>query len=371
MCLLWLCTGAEADETILAPQRPALSPDGKTVVFGWRGDLWSASSEGGLATRLTAHAGVDERPSFSPNGKSIAFSSDRTGSLQLFTIGIDGRKLRQHTVHSEGARLQGWHPDGKSLLLLGKRDDYWYRAFRLYRKGLELDAAPQRLFNGHAWYGRYSPDGRRVAIMREGLAWTRKGYRGSRAAQIWVFDTQEGSFVRLSKGDHEERWPLWSADGKRLYFVSPETGAANLWRMNLDGSERVQLTKYADDGVAFPAISADGKTIVFRRLFDLYRYAPDDGAEPKRISLRHRGDAPFERTRRRVLAKADQAAFSGDGREVAFIAGGDVWVMDTELKEPRRVTNTPEEERDPAFSPDFGMLVFVSDKEGQPDIWRA
>jgi tricorn protease len=64
-------------------------------------------------------------------------------------------------------------------------------------------------------------------------------------------------------------------------------------------------------------------------------------------------------------------AFSKDGLEIAFIAGGDLWVMDTELLEPKQVTNTPEEERDPVFSPDGDALLMVSDQGGQSDVYRV
>ena len=72
---------------------------------------------------------------------------------------------------------------------------------------------------------------------------------------------------------------------------------------------------------------------------------------------------------RRVLNKATEVAFSKDGLELAVIAGGDVWVMDTELREPRQITNTPEEESEPVWSGD--ALVFLSGKGGQEDIWQA
>ena len=66
-----------AAEDVFLPSQPDLSPDGKTVVFAWRGDLWTASSGGGRARRLTTHSGRDQQPKFSPDGKRIAFVSDR------------------------------------------------------------------------------------------------------------------------------------------------------------------------------------------------------------------------------------------------------------------------------------------------------
>ncbi len=98
---------------------------------------------------------------------------------------------------------------------------------------------------------------------------------------------------------------------------------------------------------------------------------PAASATPTRIDIYQEGDSTRDPVERRVLQTATQVAFSKDGLEIALIAGGDLWVMDTELKEPRQVTSTPEEERDPAFAPKGDALWFVSDQGGQSDLWKA
>jgi Tol biopolymer transport system component len=188
---------------------------------------------------------------------------------------------------------------------------------------------------------------------------------------VWVHDLAAGTFRRLSKGPHEERWPLWSADGRSLWISSEEDGTRNLVSIDVEHGSRACLTTLVDDGVLFPTASSDGKVVVFRRLFDLWRFEPGTGKPPEPLTFTAPGDPTVEPTRREELVKASEATTSADGREVAFIAGGDVWVMDTELREPRRVTDTPEEERDPVFSPDLQALVFVSDAGGRTDLWKA
>ena len=88
---------------------------------------------------------------------------------------------------------------------------------------------------------------------------------------LWTYDIEKKEFRKLSQGEHEERWPMWAPDGKRAYVVSQVDGTFNLYELQLAGGKRRKLTQFEDDGVAFPAISRDGSTIVFRRLFDLYR----------------------------------------------------------------------------------------------------
>jgi tricorn protease len=369
VCLLAAWAGAQ--EEIQLAETPALSPDGKLLVFAWRGDLWQAPSTGGAARRLTFHPAADRLPRFDRAGRRIAFVSDREGADQVFVMDLAGGTPRRITWHSEGALVYGWYPDGKSLLIRGVRDHFWRRAERFFQKPLDDTAAPVLLFNGYGRSARLSPDGKSVAFTREGTRWSRKGYVGSQASQVWLYDRASTEFRRLSRGRHEERWPLWHPGGRRLYVTSQEDGTFNLWRVDLDGGERVRLTAFEDDGVHFPCISADGSVIVFRRLFDLYRFEPDKAAPPRRLRLVASGDVVHAEKSRRTLSRAEQIAFSDDGREVAFIAGGDLWVMDTELREPVQVTRTPEAERDPVFSPDFESIVFVSEAGGRCDLRRV
>src|SRR5687768_13149472 len=124
---------ARGDEEIRLPSQPDLSPDGKIVVFGWRGDIWTASSSGGRARRLTSHSGRDQQPKFSPDGKHIAFISDRGLGNQAFVVAASGGEPRALTAHTEGYGLEGWYPDGEHLLVSGRRDHFWKKHDRLLR----------------------------------------------------------------------------------------------------------------------------------------------------------------------------------------------------------------------------------------------
>ena len=343
--LFFLCAAAavRAEEEVRLATDSALSPEGSTLVFAWRGALWRAPAAGGRIERLTSHPARESDPHFSPDGARIAFTSQRTGSDQAWLVDAAGGTPVQLSFHSEGSRVEGWFPGGEALLLRGARDHFWVDAGRFFFKRLDTTAAPVLLFDDAGYGGRVSQDGRRLLFVREGVAWWRKGYRGSQAAQVWSYDTASRRFERLSKGDHSELWPLWLPGGDSFLFVSDEDGTGNLWRHDLGTGARTQLTRFADDGVLWPAVSRDGRVSVFRRGFDLWRLDLKDGAEPVKLRLVHGGDRVHEETRRDTLTQATQVAFSDDGREIAFIAGGDVWVMDTELKEPVQVTNTPEE----------------------------
>jgi tricorn protease len=333
--------------------------------------LWSVPINGGSARSLTQHRGNDRRARFSTDGKQIAFTSDRGQGTQAFVMPSGGGAPKQLTHHSAGSQVEDWYPDGKGLVVSGKRDHYWRHPERMFRIDCEERQGEQLLFDDYAADAALSPDGKQLLFTREGPAWWRKGYYGSQAAQIWLVDLATREFTRLVAHDRGALWPMWHPDGKAFYYVDGQSGSFNLWHYDLASKESRQLTKFDDDSVVFPCISRDGSQIVFRHLFDFYRLRPDSAEPPQKIEITYDGDAVAEPVERVTLAQATQVSFSRDGLEIAFIAGGDLWVMDTELREPRQVTATPEEERDPAFAPDGQSILYVSDADDGPDIWRA
>ena len=378
VALLFLAGPVQADaqpEDVRLLTHYTLSPDGGTFVFSWRGDLWQVPTAGGTPHRLTTHPADESRPHFAPDGKSIAFTSTRTGPEQVWLMNADGSNPRAIDTHSEGARVYGWFPDSRAVLMRARRDHHWRRPDRLYRKPLRERQRPELLFDDYGYVSSVSPDGERIAFTREGESWWRKGYRGPRASQIWIFDRKRRSFTKVTDGDHGERWPLWAPDGRHLYLSSQQDGTWNLYRHDLQSGKREQLTKYRDDGVSFPVLSADGSTMVYRQLFDTFvLQVPTPGTPPRaprRLKIQVAGDPTAEATANVTTTRATGVAFTDDGREVAFVAGGDIWVMDTELREPKRVTYTAADERAPVFSKDMKSLYFLSETGGQTDIWKA
>jgi tricorn protease len=376
LALLGLLAGSvKAAEEVILPSTPNLSPDGSALSFAWRGDIWSVPTKGGVAKRLTTHTGRDQFPKFSPDGKRIAFVGDRGNGQQVFVMSADGGAPQPQTAHSAGYTLEGWYPDGAHLLTSGARDHYWKKAERFFKTRVVEKLADQRadelLFDDYGSEAALSPDGKQLLFVREGPHWTRKGYVGSQDAQIWRYDLAGKTFTKTVAKPGGCRWPLWKPDGSGFYYVCGESGVYNLCSHDLDTKTDKQLTRYTDDAVHFPTLSRDGRTLVFRKLFDLYAFDPTAGDEPRKITISVEADDLPEPERRTTLTKATAVDFTNDGLEIAFIAGGDVWVMDTELREPRQVTATPEEERDVRWSPDGESLYFVSDRDGQADIWRA
>lgn len=372
---------AELSDPIRMATMPALSPDGSLLSFAWAGDIWIASSRGGKARQITTHPAVDGSPLFSPDGGTLAFTSKRSGTDQVFTIPLNGGLPRQVTFHSEGSRGVDWYPDGKSILIRGERDFNSRSAYRFYRISLEARTAEVLLFDAEHSFGMasLSPDGKRLLFTREGRDLYRRGYRGSRSSQIWIAENLESNqtkFTELIARDTGASSPLWNADGSGFYYAGDhgESGLFSLWSYDLETGKEKELAPQKRDPAMLPTVSQDGSTIAYRSGFEFFRLFPKaegKNARPRKIPLFPSGDFKSDPILRRTLTKATNVSFSRDGLEMAFAAGGDIWIMDTELKEPVPLTTTAAEEREPVMSPDGKFVLFIRDDGQTTDIWST
>lgn len=368
------------------PGNPSLSPDGTRIAFEWKGDIWTVPAAGGKATRLSLHAGKDREPKFSPDGRTIAFTSDREGTgYQIFLMDANGGPVRQITQHTAGYSLQGWSPDGKNLLALCQRDHGWRHADRFYLVNAEGGGREEMLFDDYGQQGSLNTAGD-LLYAREGTQWWRKSYYGSQASQVWL-RTAQGNQKRLldpapllpgtnvpHANERGALWPTWLDGGKSFFYVGAQDGSFNLWEQGLDNNSAFKITSFKDDLVINPSVSADSSTILFRRLFDLYlikREGPGKYSQPVPVKIEVSEDMEPAKYEKRSLTSATAVDFASDGLEIVFVAGGDLWIMDSELKEPLSIIQTPSEEREPVFSPDGESILFVGDKNGQTEIYQV
>lgn len=347
-----------------------MSPDGSKIAFEWAGDLWLVSSSGGEARPLTINSARDSYPRFSPDGQTIAFLSDREGTPQIFTISAASGTPKQITFHTAGFDQLDWTPDGKTLLARGTRDFFWRHGERLLAIAPVPHSPETLVFDDYESDAQVSPDGKKILFTREGGPWWRKGNRGASATQVWLYDIPSKTFEKILHKDRSCRWPMWRPDAFGFYYVEDHADGSNLFEYDFHSKTTKQLTKFETDSIVFPSIARDGSRIVFRHLFDLYTYVPAAKSVHK-LDIVHNADRQARTADTRVLSTASEVAFTSDGLEMAFIAGGDLWVMDTELREPIPVTRTPQDERQPLFTADGQALYFVGSKGDTFTISKA
>ena len=386
VCVAASCFAAPAEETaetlerVYLGARPSVSPDGRQFAFEWCDGVWLAPTAGGAATPLQTGTSKDVWPVFAPDGKRIAFQSDRDGGWKLFELNLADGKTRQLSFHSEGTRPYGWTADGAALLAVIVRDCNGGKSAERVALVPAAARGPEKiLFNSAGSEPCLSPDGTRVLFTVEGDELYRKRMRGSNAAQVWLYDLKEKRFACVVRRETESRSPLWAPDGQGFYYVSGEGGVLNVVHRDLATGQERPVTRFTDDSVVHPSLSADGRTMVFRHLFDFYRVDPTRPEDaPQKIVLRHGAAALRPESRRRYYNACwnnDQpgdVTFCDNGMQIAFTTGGDLWVMDTVLRDPKCVhADTLTHERECVFAPDGSALYYLSDHGDGVALWRA
>ncbi|HEY7545653.1 MAG TPA: biopolymer transporter Tol, partial [Blastocatellia bacterium] len=239
------------------------------IAFTYLADIWTADENGQNIRRITVHKARDVYPRFSPDGKWIAFSSDRDGNMDVFIVPAEGGAAKQLTFHSADDTVLGWTPDSRAVLFASNRGEDF--AGKLYTVSID-GGMPRNAGADMGVYASFSPDGRRLAINRKTQVYWRKYYRGAAQSDVTVMDIAAKKFTDLTDFDGMDTWPMWSRDGF-IYFVSDREGAGltNIWRVAEAGGKAERVTSFKTGDVRWPAMSSDGKTIVFEHDFGVWK----------------------------------------------------------------------------------------------------
>lgn len=357
---------------------PALSPDGSTIVFTYKGDLWKVPSAGGSAMPLTLHEAQDYMPVWSRDGKSIAFASDRYGNFDVFVMPATGGEAKRLTFHSADEVPYDFTPDGKEVVFGSARQDL--AANRQFPTGSqpELYKVPTKggrvaqIFSTPAEDVKFSKDGSKMLYhdKKGGENTWRKHHTSSIARDIWVYDTKSGKHTKLTTFTGEDRNPILSEDSKTVTFLSERTGSFNVHRFALVNPEKVEaLTTFKKHPVRFLSCATDG-TLCFSYDGELYTLKP--GAKPQKVNVQIASDS--RSNNEKVMAVSGNArgmAVSPNGKEVAFVYRGEVFVTAVEGGMTKRITHTPEQEQEVSFSPDGKVLIYASERGNSWNIYET
>jgi Tol biopolymer transport system component/C-terminal processing protease CtpA/Prc len=350
---------------------PAISPDGRTLVFTYRGDLWRVPSAGGDAVPLTQHPAHDMLPVWSPDGRQLAFASDRHGNFDVFVMPAEGGPARRLTVHSAPEYPYGFTPDGEAVLFGAARGDL--ASNRQYPTANQPElwrvpvtgGRPLQLLATPAEDARLSRDGRYLVYhdKKGGENVWRKRHRSAITRDLWLHDTQDGSHQQLTRFDGEDRSPVFTDDDRALYYLSEETGTFNVHRLTLATGASEPLTRFTGAPVRFLSAATDG-TVAFSHDGQLYTMRP--GAQPVRVPVRIATDAKANTERVLPIAGGVQGVvMSPNGKEIAFTFRGDVFVASVEGGVTKQVTRTPGTEVGVQFAPDGQSLVYAAERDGR------
>jgi Tol biopolymer transport system component len=364
-----------------APQpmfaEPAISPDRAEIAFVSGGDIWAVPAAGGLAHLLVSHPATESRPLYSPDGTRLAFVSTRTGNGDIYLLTLATGELVRLTWDDQLDQLDAWSPDGRWIYFTSGAQDVAGQndVFRVSAEGgTPMPVSADRYAN--EYWSQPSPDGAQLAITARGTVsgqWWRRGHSHLDESEIWVLrDATAMRYDRLSEGGQKDAWPMWSADGRSIWFVRDRQGIENVWaRPAAGGGEARQVTRFTDGRVLWPTIARDGAAIVFERNFRVWLLETASG-EAREIPITLRGAPAGAAAEHLALSSGfSDLALSPDGKKVAFVAHGEVFAASAkDGGDAFRVTRTPAREQQVAWSPDSKRVVYTSDRAGYAQLYQ-
>ncbi len=372
LLLAVLSTRIGAQDPISLARTPDISPDGKLVAFSYKGDIWVVETIGGTARAVTSHPAHDIFPVFSPDGRTLAFSSSRHGSYDIYVVPVQGGRPKRLTVDSSSELVCDWSPDGKSILYASTRSTAFPQSYELYTVPVQ-GGMSRRISAAEGRDGVFSPAGDRLAYARGPGTWYRKGYRGSSSDEIWICNADGSNNRQVTSFDGQDNYPMWSSDGKTLFYVSEIHGAtANIVRQPLDaGAKPQQVTSHKDDGVRRARISRDGQWIVYECGADLWVVSTRPGSAPRKLAIEVNADDKSNPEELRIFTNgATEFSLSADEKYMTFVVHGKLFrrKVGPDAKVVQ-MTDGPSNDHDAAWSPDGSKIIFISDRNGHEDLY--
>ena len=362
---------AEAEESPLWIRHAAISPDGKQIAFSYQGDVFLVKTQGGLARALTQNDAWDGHPVWSRDGKHLAFASDRHGNLDIFLMPAEGGPARRLTYHSSDDIPADFAASHDTILFSSARGDSTEssifptsRLAELYELKLE-GGTPQMVTTIPASQARYGSSDQQIVYRDE------KGYEiefrkhdtSAFARDIWSFDRQTGKHQMLTTykgGDHDP----YVLDNSIYYLSEERTNHFNVWEMNSDGGKKRQITDFKTHPVRHLSVS-NKKLLCYTHHGQIYTQQVGD--PPKRIAVEFKSDSRANEYETKTLTNISEFAVSPNGKEIAIVSRGEIFVVSRDFGTTVRITNTPEQERSVSFDPEGRKLLYAGEREG---LWR-
>ena len=353
-----------------------ISPDGSHIAFCYKGDIYSVPSKGGRATRLTTVDSYESNPIWSPDGSRIAFASDRHGNFDVFVMDAAGGPAKRLTSNSAGEIPEGFSPDGKevyySAAIQAPASSVMFptgRMTQLYAVGVDGGASRQVLPTP-AKNLEFAPDGSFMLYTDlKGFEdeW-RKHHTSSVSRDIWRYDFATGKHTNITNRPGEDRDANYDAAQGAVYLLSERDGDTfNVWTFPLAAPDKAErLTDFKTHPVRFLS-RADNGLMAFTYDGEIYTMA--QGGKPAKITVDVVADEAPATVKCPV--RAASGVVSPDGKSVAFISRGDVFVTSVEYPTTAQITHTPAAERHLSWGSDSRILYYTSERSGRKNIYKA
>ncbi|MDM1297376.1 PD40 domain-containing protein [Empedobacter falsenii] len=356
-----------AQEKVYFTSTPSLSPDAKTVYFSYDGDIWSTDINGENAARITALEGEEINPRISPDGKWLAFSSNQYGNYDIYVMPINGGKIKQLTFHQAKDEVESWSWDSKSVYFTSNQNN-GFGSFKIDLDGKTPEALFTNYFNTTNGLVE-TPQGEYIFTNSSESASqvTRKRYKGENNPDLLGYNPTTKSYKQYTDYNGKDFNPTVDKNGI-IYFISDENnGEYNLYQ--LANGKKEALTKF-ETSIKKPFVSANGSKVVFEKDYQLFVY--DVKAKTsKPLTINVNSNKSLEKEQNfEVENNIDYFDISPDGKKMAFISRGIIFVSDNEGKFVNQISDGKERVLEVKWLKDNKNLIFNQTYKGYQNWFK-
>lgn len=355
-----------------------ISPDGTEIAFCYKGDIYKVPANGGTATQLTTQASYECSPIWSPDSKQIAFASDRNGNFDLFVMSADGGAARRLTTHSASEIPSTFTTDGNYILFSASIQDPANSALFPTSAMTELYKVPvtggrtEQVLGTPAEMVCFDKSGKTFLYQdRKGFEdeW-RKHHTSSITRDVWLYDSENGKHTNLTAHAGEDRNPVFAPDGQTVYFLSERDGSTfNVYSFPISSPQSLKtVTHFKTHPVRFLSMGSNG-TLCYT--YDGEIYTQKQGDKPQKVKIDIIRDDQNTIADLNFSNGATSATVSPDGKQVAFIVRGEVFVTSADYNTTKQITHTPAREAGLTFSPDNRTLAYASERNGNWELYMT
>jgi len=354
----------------------AISPDGSNVVFTYNADIYKVPTEGGQAVAMTLFEGRDFMPVWSPDGQKIAFASDRHGNFDVYVMNLDGSDLKRLTYHSSDDYPYAFTADGTAVLFSSTRMDgpksTYFPSGRLPETySVPVAGGKEQLIS--------SVPMEEINVNKDGTKWLyqdKKGYEdpfrkrhtSSVTRDIWIYNPIENKHERIVTWNGEDRDPVWVNENE-FYYLSEEGGTFNVWKHDIASKKGSQITKFENHPVRNLSLAENG-TLCFNYDGEVYVMRPNE--EPQKVAIQISSGPRYEDMINELKkGGVTEMDVSPDGLEICYVIRGEIFVTSLKSGITKRITNTPEQERNASFSPDGKSILYAAEKNNKWGIYQT